>query len=411
MARTWRLAPTVIVIALLVAVAGAYASGPQTTGTETPGCSSVTAGGPNLAAADPTFTNVGGAPFGVAAVRGYAFAANSDGSLDVLADRDSAPRLIHKIGLGSQSTLGMTVTPGGRYLLIASGVGAVVVDVARAEAGDKGAVLGTLGEGSKQRFGGAIEVTTSRDGRYAFVSLEDTGQIAVYRLAAAIADRFSKPAYVGAIPTGEAPVGLAVSPDGRWLYSTSEIGGPGRRPLGRGNGSLSVISVSAAERDPSHAVTTTVNAGCQPVRVAVSPNGADVWVTARGSDELLAFSAAKLAAHPNHALLAAVRVGAAPVGVAVVDGGGRVVAADSNRFNAAGATAALTVVSSAAAFAHRPAIVGTVRAQQFPRDVALEPAGTVLLVSNFGSGTLEAVHVDDHAQESHRRSAKPHADA
>ena len=46
------------------------------------------------------------------------------------------------------------------------------------------------------------------------------------------------------------------------------------------------------------------------------------------------------------------------------------------------------------------AIVGTIRAGLFPRDMALEPAGTVLLVSNFGSGTLEPVHVVDHAQES-----------
>jgi DNA-binding beta-propeller fold protein YncE len=384
----------------LSATVGIDASWSQTAQAGVPGCQTATAGGPSLAAADPSFTKVGGAPFGVAALRGYAFAANSDGSLDVLADRDSAPRLIHKIGLGSQSTLGMTVTPGGHYLLIASGDGAVVVDVARAEAGDRGAVLGTLGQGSKQGSGGAIEVTASRDGRYAFVSLEDSDQIAVYRLAAAIADRFSKPAYVGAIPTGEAPVGLAVSPDGRWLYSTSELGAPGRRPLGNGNGSLSVINVSAAERDPSHAISTTVNAGCQPVRVAVSPNGADVWVTARGSDELLAFSAAKLAGHTSDGPIAAVRVGAAPVGVAVVDGGSRVVTADSNRFNAPGATAALTVVNSAAALAHRSAIVGTIKAEQFPRDVALEPAGTVLLVSNFGSGTLEAVHIGDHAQES-----------
>jgi DNA-binding beta-propeller fold protein YncE len=366
-----------------------------------PGCETATVGGPPLTAADPTFTRVGEEPFGVATVPGFAFVvdlANGSGTLGVLADRDSAPHVIHSVSLPGQDGLGATVTADRRELLIASGDGAIVVDVARAEAGDKHAVLGTLD--ANHGDGGAIEVTTSRDGRYAFVSLEGRGQIAVYRLAAAIADHFSKRAYVGAIPTGEAPVGLAVSPNGRWLYSTSESGGPGRRGLVGGSGSLSVISVSTAEHDPAHAVVTTVRAGCQPVRVAVSPNGADVWVTARGSDELLAFSAAKLLAHASDALLAGVRVGAAPVGVAVVDGGSRVVVADSNRFDATGATAALTVVSTDAAIAHRRAIVGTIRAQQFPRDVALEPAGTVLLVSNFGSGTLEAVHVGDHAQES-----------
>jgi DNA-binding beta-propeller fold protein YncE len=199
---------------------------------------------------------------------------DSDGALDVLTDRGSAPRMVHKISLSGQAQLGMTVTPDGRHLLIASVAGAVVVDVARAETGAKGAVIGTLGHGS-QGFGGAIEVT------------------------------------------------------------------------------------------------------------------------------LLAFSAAGLISDAKNSLLASVRVGAAPVGVAVVDDGSRVVVADSNRFGASGENAALTVVNATAALAGRSAIVGTVRAQQFPRDVAIEPAGTVLLVSNYGSGTLEAVHVADHAQESH----------
>jgi DNA-binding beta-propeller fold protein YncE len=398
-------ASAVVGIALLVGAANAYGSRQRATGTGTPGCSTATAGGPNLVSPHPTFTSVGGAPFGVAAVRGYAFVADADGSLDVLADRDSAPRLIHKIGLGSQSTLGMAVTPDRRYLLIADGAeGAMVVSVHRAEAGARHAVLGTLGG---LAGGGAIEVAVSRDGRYAFVSLEDSSQIAVYSLAAAIAGHFGKSSYVGAIPTGTAPVGLAVSPNGRWLYSTSEVAS-GRN---RGQGSLSVISVAAAEQHPAHAVIATVDAGCSPVRVVVSSDGNQVWVTARESDDLLAFSAAELRARASDPELAAVRVGEAPVGLALVDGGSRVVVADSNRFGANGATSALTIVSTAAALAHRTAIIGTVKAEQFPRDVTVEPAGTVLLVSNFGSGTLEAVHVDDHAQESHRRSAKPHADA
>jgi DNA-binding beta-propeller fold protein YncE len=400
----------VVVVALVVAAGAGAAAAARPAA---PGCVNTTAGGPNLRSADPTFANLGGQPFGVAAVPGYAFVANTAGELDVLADRNSAPRLIHKVALARAGgdALGLTVTADRRYLLIADRNGAIVVDTARAQAGDRNAVLGTLDKGSGAGFGGAIEVAVSPNGRYAFVSLEDLGQVAVYRLAAAIADHFRKPEFVGAIPTGEAPVGLAVSPDGRWLYSTSELSGPGHRALGGGrNGSLSVISIAAAEKDPAHAVMATVNAGCSPVRVAVSPSGRDLWVTARGSDSLLAFSAAKLITDASDALLASVRVGAAPVGVAAVDDGTRVVVADSNRFNASGQDSALTVVNATAALAGRPAIVGTVRAEQFPRDIAVEPAGTVLLVSNYGSGTLEAVHVTDHAQESRAQSSKPRLD-
>jgi DNA-binding beta-propeller fold protein YncE len=210
---------------------------------------------------------------------------------------------------------------------------------------------------------------------------------------------------------GDAPVGLAISPDGRWLYSTSALAGrlAGRFAPAR-RGSLSVINVATAERNPGASVIATVSAGCTPVRVTVSPNGADVWVTARESDDLLAFSAARLLAKPGRSELATVRVGEAPVGLALVDGGRRVVVADSNRFNATGRTARLTVVNAVAALAHRAAIVGTIRSGLFPFEMALEPAGTVLLVGNFESGTLEAVHVGAHAQETHGPRAKTRAD-
>jgi DNA-binding beta-propeller fold protein YncE len=129
------------------------------------------------------------------------------------------------------------------------------------------------------------------------------------------------------------------------------------------------------------------------VRVITSADGQQVWVTARGSDDLLCFSAARLRADPDHALVAVVRVGEAPVGLGLVDGGRRIVVADSNRFAAAGAAADLDVVDVAAALAGQPALLGHVPAGAFPREMSLEPGGQVLLVTNFGSGQLEAVSV------------------
>ena len=375
-------------------------------------CSTATSGGPPVGSAGPAFTNVGGQPFGVATVRGYAFVADATGSLDVLDDSGRAPRLLFRIGLGGSQGMGVTMTADGRYLLVADGSdGAVVVDVARAEVGDPNAVLGTLHSSSGQHLSGAVEVVTSPDGRFAFVALQNSNRIAVYGLSTAIANHFSKSTYLGAVPVGDTPVGLALSPDGRWLYSTSSQAGQlASRYVAGSRGALSVISVATAERSPGRAVAGTVTAGCAPVRVAVSPNGAQVWVTARDSDDLLAFSAAKLRTDARRSQLAMVRVGEAPVGLAVVDGGREVVVADSNRFHARGKNAQLTVVSASAALAHRPAIVGTVRSGLFPVEMALEPAATVLLVGNYGSGTLESVHISARAQETRLRRAKPRAD-
>jgi DNA-binding beta-propeller fold protein YncE len=184
---------------------------------------------------------------------------------------------------------------------------------------------------------------------------------------------------------------MAVSPNGRWLYATSELAAG--LPASASGGTLSVISVAEAERDPARAVLATIPAGCSPVRVIVSADGRVVWVTARESNELLAFSAAKLLDDPAHALLASVPVGSLPVGLALVAGGRQVVVADSNRFKTPGAHPDLTVVSVAAALAGRPAILGTIRTGRFPREMALEPNGDTLLVSNAASAQLEAVAV------------------
>jgi DNA-binding beta-propeller fold protein YncE len=182
---------------------------------------------------------------------------------------------------------------------------------------------------------------------------------------------------------------MAVAPDGRWLYATSEVaaGTSGEQ------GTLSVISLARAETDPAASVVATVPAGCNPVRVITSADGSQVWVTARASDDLLCFSAAALHADPGRALAAVVRVGEAPVGLMLIRAGSLVVVADSNRYNAPGATSDLSVVDVAAALAGRPAVIGNIPAGQFPREMALAPGGRRLLVSNYLSEELEAISV------------------
>lgn len=329
-------------------------------------------------------------PFGIAVTSDgrWSFVDELSG-VAVLSGAGFRPRFVRTVAV-PENAVGNSLTADGRYLLIADGGdGAMVVSVQRAETGSQNAVLGTLtGAIGPGPGGGGIEVVGSPDGHYAFVSLEDARELAVYDLRAALDHNFRKSSYVGAVPVGVAPVGMAVSPGGRWLYATSEAGGNG------GNqGTLSLISIAAAEHDPAHAVIHTVLAHCSPVRVVVSPDGSTVWVTARESDQLLAFSAAKLRTDPAHALLAAVRVGEAPVGLALVNHGHDLVVADSNRFDFPGAHAQLTVVSAAAALDHTHAIIGTIPTGAFPREMALEPGGTTLLVGDFDSDQLEAVGV------------------
>ena len=364
--------------------------------TRAPGCSTRTGPGPLLAGARTAMTPVPGDPFGVAESPGgrWTFVglavstAANPAAADVFRNQPAGtPVLARTVPAGSGEPLGVALTRDGRYLLAADArSGAAVIDARRAEQGVPGALLGTL---SAPRGGGAIEVAVSPDNRFAFVSLEDSGDVAVFRLRQALAHGFGPADFAGTIPAGLAPVGLAVSPDGRWLYATSEMGRRG--PVGQGT--LTVIDVRRAETDPARSVKAAVSAGCSPVRVAVSADGRVVWVTARGSDALLGFSSALLRSRPGQALVARVRVGAAPVGLALVDGGARIVVADSNRFRGPATPSDLAVVSVPAALDGRPALLGYLRAGAFPREMALRPGGRTLYVSNFGSRQLEAVSV------------------
>lgn len=380
--------------------------------------------------AEISFQAVPDSPFGVATTPDgrYAFVDLVRGRVLVYSLSGVVPRVIGTIRVPGEA-VGCSITRDGRLLLIASGQGATVVSVARAERGRSDSVLGSLTPPPAMRphAGGAIETASSADGRFVFVSLEygvPGGVIAVYDLGSTAAPRFAARDYIGAISLGDAVVGSALSPDGRYLYVTSELVRQTRsqqnatqtrirqlqshqrlRQLLRNGGvsplepegTLSVINVATAERDPAHAVLATVAALHEPVRVAVSPDGSVVWVTARASDRLLAFSTAKLLTNRPRALLAEVTVGTAPVGVAIFDHGDRVIVADSNRFNASGAHAALTIVDARAAIAHRPSVIATLPAGQFPRELALalavEHNDTVVLVTNFASNQLEAVNV------------------
>ena len=368
-----------------------------------PGCSLAVAPARTLTGVRPVMTSVPSAPFGVITSPDgrWVFVSDSNG-VTVLRAGAASPAVVESVSLpGGQQGLGEALTPDGRYLLVAATSETAVLSVARLESGSAQAVVGSL-----PAPGEAIEVATSADGHYVFTSLEDTGAVQVSDLARALSANFSASGVtVGRVPAAFAPVGEAVSPDGRWLYATSEAipsaGAAGRPVIGRrcpGDpdsfpGVVRVIGIAAAERDPATAVRATADAAASPVRVVLSPGAAVAWVTARGSNALLGFATSRLtSARP--ALVADVPVGSAPVGVVLVDGGRLAVVADSNRFAGRGPQW-LSVVSTQDALRGRPALVGQIRAGSFPRQFALSPDGRTLYVTNFASSQLETIRVAD----------------
>jgi hypothetical protein len=174
------------------------AANPRAVGVTTaamPGCTTGTQQAAQLGASDVAMANAPGALFGVgsAPAGGWAFVALGG---DVGVYRTVArgvPSLARQVTVPvsrqSLALLGDTITPDGRYLLVADdGTGAVVLSTRAAEDGSPHAVLGTLAGPTGQ--GGAIEVAVSPDGRFAFASLENVGEIAVFNLRRALTSGF-----------------------------------------------------------------------------------------------------------------------------------------------------------------------------------------------------------------------------
>lgn len=341
-----------------------------------PGCTHAVARAPQLTGVRSSTVGIPGA-FGVAVQGSYAFVSGGN-AVTVL--RDAGPgvapvvqRAINVPGAGK----GDQITHDGRYVLAAAGSGAVVISVAEAENGAPDPIVGTLtshGGGS-----GAAEVALSPDDQYAFVTVQDNAVVAVFNLGAALAGTFGPADFVGDVPVGPSPVGLAAAAGS--LYVANE-----------GASQLSVLSMTKAETDPAHAVTATVPAGCGPARAVVSGNGQVLWVTAQGSDALLGFSTAKLTTDPAHALIADVRVGEAPLGIALVAGGSRIIVADSDQDNAPGVSSSLAVVDTQKALDGKKAVLGYVATRALPRQFAVEADGT-LLVTVTNSHVVQAVDV------------------
>ena len=366
-----------------------------------PGCQTVAPPEKNLTSVRTAEIAVPAHPFGLvyAQQNDIAFVALNK-NLGVLNTSAFIPSLIHEIPLPAPyvniTAGGIALTHNGRHVLVtASSTALIVVDAAKAATGSPDAVVGVL-NGIAAAGDTAIEVTITRDDKYAFVSEEfgspqtaGRGTIEVFKLQRSAANGTVSGTYVGYLALGDLVVGTALSFDGCILYATSEMASNSTA-----QGTLSVIDVEKLKTDPSKALITQVTAGCGPVRVIVSRDDRVVWVTARESNALLAFDASKLISDQSAALLASVQVGTSPVGLIFAGPNERrILTANSNRFGYANATTGLSVVDVAAAIRGEQANLGQIPTGLFPRELAISPDGKTILVSDYNSLMIQAVDV------------------
>jgi len=289
-----------------------------------------------------------------------------------------APSPLHTLAVPGADK-GLAITSDGKYLVVAAGGGAKVLSATDAEQG-RANLLGLL---HAPQGSGAVEVAISPDDQFAYVTLQNSGDVAVFNLKHALSAGFGEGSLVGSVQTGPEPIGIALSgdPGHKWLYVTN---------WGR-SGTLSVLSRHLAETDPQHAVITKspAPAGCDPSRIWATADGQWVWVTAQSSNAVLGYDAAKLRTDPAHALAAVVPVGENPIGVQAIDQGRQLVVANS------GSSHNLFVIDTHAALCRAGhQVTGSIAAGKGAREFGLTSGGGTLLVTNLGAAQLEAVKLD-----------------
>ena len=325
------------------------------------------------------------------------------GGVSVVRRNAGALSVVRTVGFKGNPT-GAVLTHDGKLVIVASGDHVAFLDAAKLTSGRGDPIIGYIGDGSSV---GYIYVNVTPDDRYLFAAAERAAAILVVDLGQARAAGFDARGGVAKLDVGNAPISVTLSPDGRYLYTTSEAALPawdwprtcrpenlnaGRSLPNHSQGAIIVFDVGQILKDPSHAVVARVAAGCSPVRLVLSPGGDVAYVSARGDNALEAFDAPRLLTDSAHALLGRVEVGVAPVGVAVIDSGTRVVVTSSNRFSGgANDRQPLTVVDATNLRMGALAVMGAIPAGAFPRELRLTTDGHTLFVTNFASRSLEMI--------------------
>jgi hypothetical protein len=322
---------------------------------------------------------------------------NSSGGGVAVLRRDDAGATVVRILPGPRVS-GLALTHDEHILVAAEDDRLNFYDVGRLTSAAADVLLGVLYDEAEADKPFYFHMAITANDRLLFVSNHGGEAFTVIDLAEARRSGFRTLRVIGKIPTGYGSNSLALSADGRYAYALTQIahptwhwsdscrapGAPATAAPNHPQGAVHVIDVSRVAVDASHAVLVTVPAGCDPVRLVLSPKNDRVYITARSDNKLLAFDTRKLLSDSPHALVGTVATPTGSVGVVVLDAGRKIAVANALRFSGPSTDSEVVTVISAAAIARgQEAILGTIPSGGGPVDLSLMADGKTLLVPNY----------------------------
>jgi len=303
-------------------------------------------------------------------------------------------REFEKTGFVSLRTLGafgMALTPDESTLLVADGEGVALIDAVAAKTAHAADPVYVV-DGANA---GAIEVVVTPDGGRAFVSDESRAQVSVIEL------KRQTNGDPGAVRTGQiavdrGPVGLALSPDGATLYVTSEL-------APRGGATIDAdadLNRPCAQRNVPRGTLTAIDVATQAVvaRLVAGCSPVRVVVTADGTRAWVSVRGEdRIVAFDTSKILtdpAHAFVSQARVGSAPV--GLALLAHDTllavSNSNRFDTTSQTSTVN-VISLDGTFATRATFSTGMFPREFSVSPDSQTLYLTNFLSGTVQIVDI------------------
>ncbi len=264
--------------------------------------------------------------------------------------------------------VGATIGPNGSYLYVANYGSSAGASGLSAYSIGPGGALTTIGSFTTGSAGSPNGIAISPNGAYLYVtnSADSTGAggLSAYSIGSGGAL-----ASIGTYATDNNPALAAISPNGAYLYVTNS-------GEGEGTGGLSAFSIGSGGAPTSIGSFTT---GPSPYGIAITPSGDYLYVTS-STGAVSGFSIEADGALA--ALSGSVATGSSPEGMAISPNGGYLYVANYGSSNGTGGLSAFSI-GSGGALTPVPGSPFTTGAQ--PSVIAISPDGSYLYVTNSGS--------------------------
>ncbi|MDB6080868.1 MAG: hypothetical protein JWO53_140, partial [Chlamydiia bacterium] len=330
--------------------------------------------------------NVGVTPDGIAITpdNHFAYVANNNNygiggqdSVTVLDLKNNTfKKTIHDSSF--QEPFRIAISPDGKKAYVANSNGTTlsIIDT------KNNTVIGTIGG-----FDGPSGIVITPNGKYAYVNnYGGPGGVGSGNGTTVSIVDLKRKQIIGTITVGLAPAALAMSSNGKFVYSINYVDG------NPGTGTLSIIKTK------NNSVINTISGLSGPFGIAVTPDDKHAYVTNFGSNNFapIGSTVSVVRLHHQPKIVKTIRLGIQPSGIAITPNGRYVYVSNYNTLYAGASFTNLTPGGGTVNIINtrtNKVISPTINVGQAPNSITISSNGKFAYVTNYISNTVNVIQL------------------